>query len=104
MLRNLLVELVLTAAATATLTVLAPGHATAATGAVIATWAIFQGVCLWSFMRALYDGDIIEHAGRPRRYTLAPHACVNFYARHFLTSFLARPEPRHADRAPTIER
>ena len=98
--RNLVSELVVTALMTVTLEILAPAHPIASAASVVGSWLLFQIVCAWSFMRALYRGDILEYSGPPNRYAPAPRARISPYARHFLFSYLvaARPAPKRKSR------
>jgi hypothetical protein len=94
--RNLVSELIVTALMTATLEILVPAHPIASAAAIVGSWLLFQIVCAWSFMRALYSGDILEYSGPPNRYAPAPRARLSPYARRFLSSYLvaARPPPK----------
>jgi hypothetical protein len=98
--RYFLLELAVVGVVTGILLVLAPGHPLAAPLAVIVVWVGLQGVSAFSFMRALYRGDVIEHKGPPRCYSPVPRATLNWYTRRFMTLYLKTPAP-HPARAST---
>ena len=94
MLRNLLSELGLVGGATATLLAAFPHHAVAVGITVVVSWVLVQLWCAYSFMAALYHGDIVEYRTNPRTYALASRAVVNWRARRFMMSYLRIAKPR----------
>jgi hypothetical protein len=86
--RHFLVDLVMVGVVTAAMLVMVPGHPLAAMGAIIAAWVIGQIICAYAFMKALYNGDIVEFRTEPRSYALAPRGKANWRARRFMSSYL----------------
>jgi hypothetical protein len=86
--RYFLSELALVGLATAAMLIVCPNHGVAAMAAVVVTWVLFQLGCAYSFMGALYRGDIVEYPTTPRTYAVAPRGTVNWCARRFMVSYL----------------
>jgi hypothetical protein len=67
---------------------MAPGHPLAVMAAVILAWVVGQLICAYAFMKALYNGDIVEYRTEPRSYGLASRSTANWRARSFMASYL----------------
>jgi hypothetical protein len=100
--RYFIAELLVIGAVTAALLTLSPSHPFAAPLAVVVGWVALQIVSAFSFMRALYRGDVVEHKGSPRRYSVAPRATVSWYTRRFMALYL-KTIPSALARSPTAQ-
>lgn len=65
-----------------------PRHPVLVMVTIVVTWVVFQLICVYAFMAALYRGDIVEYRTKPRSYAIAPRASINWRARRFLMSYL----------------
>lgn len=98
--RHFLVDLVMVGVVTAAMLILVPGHPLAAMGAIIVAWVIGQIICAYAFMKALYNGDIVEIRTDPRSYAVPPRSKANWRARRFMASYLRIAPPAHTVEPP----
>jgi hypothetical protein len=101
--RHFLGDLVAVGVMTALMLLACPSHPIAVIVVVVLAWVGLQLMGAYSFMRALYQGDIVEYQGEPRRYAVAPQGRASWRARRFMESYLRVAAPKLLTLPPSLK-